>query len=380
MSGKPWFLKPIRIRSMAEFETFFGGAYKPLYEIEEAKESPIAADDYDFMALEPTSTSPVTPPIPHYYRLTAARSPITPALEDEAFARVGAEDEPLEPLDFELARFNLYNSMRLFYANGGGDCYVVSVGDYAKTVTAADLVLGLNAMEAQSGPTMLVIPDLVLLAPNDPDQPWVPPSGYAAVVQQMLAQCGRKQDRVALIDVYGANKVPAGPDYETYFEDFYAAVGSDFLSYGIAYFPFLYTSVVQPQEINYQNIAAGKSFTTLQTVLDWQAQLLYTGTRLTAVQETIKSMEAYDPETYDKKTVDTTNQNLTAVLPLLPQIETIILAENNVLPPSGAMAGVYTRVDAARGVWNAPANVSLNSVVQTTYQLTGDQQGDLNVP
>ena len=32
------------------------------------------------------------------------------------------------------------------------------------------------------------------------------------------------------------------------------------------------------------------------------------------------------------------------------------------MPPGAAMAGVYTAVDSARGVWKAPANVSLNSV------------------
>ena len=51
----------------------------------------------------------------------------------------------------------------------------------------------------------------------------------------------------------------------------------------------------------------------------------------------------------------------------------------NVLPPSPAMAGIYTRVDNSRGVWKAPANVSLNSVISPTVPVSSAQQEDLNV-
>lgn len=49
------------------------------------------------------------------------------------------------------------------------------------------------------------------------------------------------------------------------------------------------------------------------------------------------------------------------------------------VPPSGAMAGVYCRVDNDRGVWKAPANVSLVSVEGPTTSFTRDQTDDLNV-
>ncbi|MGB1216688.1 MAG: phage tail sheath family protein, partial [Saprospiraceae bacterium] len=43
--------------------------------------------------------------------------------------------KPKSKNDFELTpdketQFNLYNSLRLFFANGGGVCYIVSVGNY----------------------------------------------------------------------------------------------------------------------------------------------------------------------------------------------------------------------------------------------------------
>ncbi|WP_378176282.1 phage tail sheath family protein [Aquimarina sp. SS2-1] len=49
------------------------------------------------------------------------------------------------------------------------------------------------------------------------------------------------------------------------------------------------------------------------------------------------------------------------------------------LPPSSAIAGVYARVDSDRGVWKAPANVSLNYVIKPTVKVTNVQQDGLNV-
>jgi hypothetical protein len=49
-------------------------------------------------------------------------------------------------------------------------------------------------------------------------------------------------------------------------------------------------------------------------------------------------------------------------------------------PPSGAVAGVYARTDAQRGVWKAPAgtDASLSGVNGLTAPLTNDQNGALN--
>lgn len=50
-----------------------------------------------------------------------------------------------------------------------------------------------------------------------------------------------------------------------------------------------------------------------------------------------------------------------------------------ILPPSAAIAGVYARTDRERGVWKAPANVSLSAVVGPTVQITHEEQDGLNV-
>lgn len=71
-----------------------------------------------------------------------------------------------------------------------------------------------------------------------------------------------------------------------------------------------------------------------------------------------------------------------ALVAFFPILKNIIDRTKNTVteqPPSGAIAGVYSSVDATRGVHKAPANVSLNSVVGVTMQVTHEQQQDLNV-
>jgi phage tail sheath protein FI len=49
------------------------------------------------------------------------------------------------------------------------------------------------------------------------------------------------------------------------------------------------------------------------------------------------------------------------------------------LPPSPAIAGVYATIDNERGIWKAPANVSLNAVIGPLEKITADVQQGLNI-
>ncbi|HCW64810.1 MAG TPA: phage tail protein, partial [Leeuwenhoekiella sp.] len=69
----------------------------------------------------------------------------------------------------------------------------------------------------------------------------------------------------------------------------------------------------------------------------------------------------------------------TEMIPALKSIKSAIAGEYIVLPPGAAIAGVYARTDANRGVWKAPANTSLNSVVGVTHLIDHDDQQGLNV-
>ena len=53
--------------------------------------------------------------------------------------------------------------MLLFFQNGGGPCYVVSVGNYNDAIEADKLQKGINLLVKEQEPTMVVIPETVLL-------------------------------------------------------------------------------------------------------------------------------------------------------------------------------------------------------------------------
>ena len=378
ISGKPVFFQPIAINSLAEYEAIFGAGFKKIYDIAAVDEDDVATDPdaYDFMV---TGGSP---PANSYY-----------ALE-------GTSD----------SEFNLYDSLRLFYDNGGGSCYVVSVGTYKSNssppgderVSEPELANGLDAMGEQIGPTMLVVPDAVLLpADLEPiDNTDIPKSAaFAAFVKKMLAQCGDLQDRVAILDVYGADALkqtqevssPDRPAAATFnidltelIQNFQDDVGSDYLNYGMAYFPPLNSSIIDGSEIDYTNfnIEDPDQLDMLQGILETVADELYGSTPVQRgeVQKYIDDMDPERTDPSDTAAVETLDNNLVNALPILAQIEVVIAAKVNVLPASGAMAGVYTKIDQTRGVWNAPANTSLVSVVSPTVLLNDTQQGNLNVP
>jgi hypothetical protein len=363
VNGKPMHLKPVRVTSLAEFEQSFGTAYPPFYSLVNVVDPP--PDGYDLSVKDPGEPDPGL----KFYQLKS-----------------------------HGPSFNLYHSMQLFYTNGGGNCYVVSCGLYSDVTGNADLKALTDALDAageQIGPTMVVIPDAMLL-PSDPPEtgqnamPWHS-ADYATLVQRMLKQCHDRQDRVAVLDVYGTQYLtqpPADdktdkPTLDLLIETFRGDVGSENLNYGMAYFPLLHTSVVQAAGVTYASInntpdtdAGGVP---LQQLLSWQNfnrngdPAKPENTRAIAVQKFID-----DIPTAAGVQIATLNANLVAALPLLTDMTRVVLAKENVLPPSAAMAGVMTRIDAARGVWNAPANVTLTGVVRPSVALSNDQQADLN--
>jgi hypothetical protein len=73
------------------------------------------------------------------------------------------------------------------------------------------------------------------------------------------------------------------------------------------------------------------------------------------------------------------NKSLAALSPTFNTMMDELKNRLNLLPPSAAMAGIYTMVDNSRGVWKAPANVSLNGVVSPAVSLSAEDQEDLNV-
>jgi len=134
-------------------------------------------------------------------------------------------------------RFFLYDIARQYYDNGGGDCYIVSVGSYDDTIDAGILKTGIEALRKFDEPTLIAFPDGVLLKDGS-DLPDF--SNYADLQKAALAQCNDLKDRFTLMDIMQGNlkeDVTNKP-----ISNFRDQVGVNFLSYGAAYYPWIISS------------------------------------------------------------------------------------------------------------------------------------------
>ncbi len=124
--------------------------------------------------------------------------------------------------------FLLYYSLSHYFMNGGGPCYIVSLGDYTAVPAKADFVNGLAALEKEDEPTLILLTDAVNLSAAD----------YYDLCQQALAQSNKLGDRFCIFDV---KDKPAVPDRGV--QDFRDQTGINNLKYGAAYHPYLNTSL-----------------------------------------------------------------------------------------------------------------------------------------
>ncbi|HNW50973.1 MAG TPA: phage tail sheath C-terminal domain-containing protein [Prolixibacteraceae bacterium] len=124
--------------------------------------------------------------------------------------------------------FLMYYAMQMYFANGGGPCYIISVCNYedaSLTVDFDELNEGLNKLELEDEPTLIVFPDATAL--NEAD--------YYALMNNALTQCNKLQDRFAIIDTYD--------ETEDSIEEIRNGINleKDYLKYGAVYYPFLET-------------------------------------------------------------------------------------------------------------------------------------------
>jgi phage tail sheath protein FI len=302
--------KPTRITSLSEFHQFFGGAPKTTFAV--------AADDATGFKVEVDAAT----------------------------------------------KFNLYRSMRMFFSNGGSTCYIVSVGNYDNGVNAKDLndeaeEGGIPTLLKFPEPTMLVIPDAVLLEEQD----------CGALQTAMLMHCGKDmKSRVAIFDVFNGDQ-PRTYDENDVIVKSREGLGNNFLQWGASYYPYLNTTIVQGDEVDFSNIS---NLDVLTPLLDAEADALYGDDAQLIKDEIAKLSGENDPVNL--------HQTLLAKLPLYKAVLSEVRNNLNVLPPSGGMAGVISMIDGEVGVFKSPANVSMGSVVSPTVNLTSKDQEDLNVP
>ena len=315
--------------------------------------------------------------------------------------------------------YTLYYNMMLFFANGGGACYIVSVGSYKDALKKDSMITGLGKLTLEQEITLVAIPEAVNLSSSEE---------FKDIQQQMLSHCGNTmKNRFALLDIYPkANEKTKIEDQVNFFCD---NIGSSFLSYGAAYFPWLNTSIVGERdlkgdmftwtdnayihrtqldagfaeiveslfveefEIKENVVKNGHTFKLEEVVEgDIYADSDTEKTNVIGRIESIKDIKEAGNEKVIKKNVKVVwlfpnnvdkqalHQALYNVSSVYKQAIKGVLKNLNLFPPSAAMAGIYTMVDNSRGVWKAPANVTLNYVGSTVEDIDDEQQAELNVP
>ena len=272
----------------------------------------------------------------------------------------------------ENTRFLMHNALRFFYANGGGDCYIVSVGNYDETIDAGKLNDpkggGLAALEKHLEPTLVVVPDAVLLSEAD----------CFSLQAAVLSHCGFKmKNRFAILDVYNGTSERTFDD-EDVINKFREGVGSNFLMWGASYYPFLNTTLIKASEIDYTRVENLDGLIEVLTkeVADNLAAENITEARAEGINGEINKIS----EDNDVDAINSLHATLTVISPKLNMIITEMSEMLNLMPPSSAMAGAYSMVDFTASVAQSPANISLGSVVSPAVNINNDNQEDLNLP
>lgn len=421
-NGKSLVGVPTRITSFAEYVERFGGGFHAKFQV-------VAAD---------------------------------PAVKQETF-NLGGNQMVVKINDNNTSY--LFNCIRLFYANGGGPCYILGVDTFkgkASFEIKADDFLGsttkadpFEILKKEFEPTLVLVPDAIALGE----------ACYDPIYTKILAHCAKMQSRFGIFDL--VKQLPSD-DTTPIVTSFREKIGMNDLKYGAAYYPWLKSSVVQPSEVTFENLDASVDLATVLPSTDVAALAIIKAYKdnstkaaaakaaspINTAEELVKTKDAelaaakaaspvvpadvkkaedakkaatdalvkaiadakalivtttaalatakaakpvvpadvkkaedakaaaeavlppFFPSDNDKLNY---HQSLKATSPTYNNILEEIRAKLNELPPSAAMAGLYTAVDSSRGVWKSPANVSVSMVNAPSVNISSEQQEDLNV-
>lgn len=143
--------------------------------------------------------------------------------------------------------YYMFDALRHFFDNGGGKCYIVSVGSYSDAVAAGDETLtpptglrgGVKAVETYDEPTLIVFPDAVMLADT----------AFFSLQQMAIAQCASLQDRFTILDLRENNTGTTTP-WQTSVDNFKNKIGINALNYAACYTPWLISSFTKDINFN----------------------------------------------------------------------------------------------------------------------------------
>ncbi|WP_439488106.1 phage tail sheath C-terminal domain-containing protein [Algoriphagus sp.] len=417
----------------------------------------------------PASIAPVATAIPAFVGYTASRSKngetlpvnkpvrVTSYLEyKEIFGESYPEDYGVTlTLDADgitqvainnpgnFSPYRMTYQVYMYFNNGGGPCYIVSVGDMVPgpdpapaSIVPTALIAGINALEEEDEPTLLVVPEAVILSTID----------RKTIHETLLTQCAKLQDRFALMDALHIPGQTVAEDGAT----FRAEVGTSDLKYGASYYPSLKTSLYKYYSESKLTITDNRGGAGLGPFHNKSLLALGNGDAFATATIRINNYDNLDDDVFNigsgtytegdqfnKATSDITTADaleqvinnspefsvsragnlitLTATAPgeegklltlaytdtndnggavisgsgtfswqapdktLYNTIIAKLQAKKMELYPSASMAGICARVDRQRGVWKAPANVDVRGVSRPVVLVNAEDQGLLNV-
>lgn len=233
------------------------------------------------------------------------------------------------------SRHTMFYALQNYFANGGGPCWIVSVGAYlayGTTVPAALLTEGLEYAGRIDEPTLIVFPEGQGMDVGE----------YHSLMQAALLQAKALGDRFVIMDIHQTGRgFTRTAQINAAVQEFRDAMGNlnvDEAKYGAVYFPNIHSTA---------DYTFNRNSVIVRRVGNGQPE----------------SEGAYtDLDNRSKAKADLAIQTLSIYL-----------------PPSPGMAGIYARVDNTRGVWKAPANEGLMAVDGINVNLNDEQQESLNV-
>jgi uncharacterized protein len=273
--------KPKRITSMLEYEQFFGG------------------------------------PLPE--------TTITVTIDTTQTGKIDVQGKVTTP-----SKYLMYYSLQIFFINGGGPCWIVSVGDYSGggVIDTAELQGGLDEIAKINEVTLLLFPDGSNMSSA---------GNYYALHKEAMDQCASLKDRFTVMDVWidpdpTVDNIQAVRDFD------FGTI--DTLKYGAIYYPRIYTRL--DYQYNDEN--------TVTIIGKGDGSLSGTLTELKAKNNAYYFMA--------KGAIN--------------DIEML-------LPAATAVVGKYAEVDNTRGVWKAPANIGIDFAIRPEKLVTHKEQENLNV-
>lgn len=255
-------------------------------------------------------------------------------------------------------RAYLYDAVKDFFTNGGRTCHIVSVGIFLGKkevkikkeallgIQSSSLgnpkLLGLKSLEKVKEATLVVIPDAVALG----DEAY-------EIYREMLAHCHQMGNRFAILDIPDGDQPRRSGD--DCIEKFRSGIGNNHLRFGAAYYPWL-DRVGIPKSLTYKN---------LDPTID--------------LGEILPEAAAKELLNSDLKTPEYLHQALWNISPSYRQLIEKMGKILKACPPSGAIAGIYASMDSGKGVWKAPANVSIMGFEKPSIAISTEEQGPLNI-